>query len=240
MTNNNNETTLLELYNSGYEIADGEPDIRGWVVRNLEGRSLGTVHELLFDPAAEKVRYLVIDLKAKGLNLVDRKIIIPIGIAEIHEIGDDIILPTITIEHLATLPDYRKGKLDINTERNIRKILTGTPAAELAGESEHFYQHTHFDNEPFYKNRRRQTETGSSSSGNLKRSAVSQDDINRPFQKGSIEIVEKGEVPVVTKEARVVEEVSLNKETSERDETVKDTVRNTEVDVEKWSNDSNK
>ena len=36
-------------------------------------------------------------------------------------------------------------------------------------------------------------------------------------------------MPVVSKEARVVEEVKLNKEVEHRDETVKETVRKTEV-----------
>jgi len=52
------------------------------------------------------------------------------------------------------------------------------------------------------------------------------------FQEREIEIVEHAEVPVVNKEARVVEEVNLNKEVEHRDETVKETVRKTEVDVE--------
>jgi stress response protein YsnF len=52
------------------------------------------------------------------------------------------------------------------------------------------------------------------------------------FQEQEIEITEHAEVPVVSKEARVVEEVKLNKEVEHRDETVKETVRKTEVDVE--------
>jgi stress response protein YsnF len=52
------------------------------------------------------------------------------------------------------------------------------------------------------------------------------------FQEREIEMTEHAEVPVVNKEARVVEEVNLNKEVEERDETVKETVRKTEVDVE--------
>jgi len=52
------------------------------------------------------------------------------------------------------------------------------------------------------------------------------------FQERDIEMVERAEVPVVNKQARVVEEVSLGKEVEERSETVKDTVRKTEVDVE--------
>lgn len=52
------------------------------------------------------------------------------------------------------------------------------------------------------------------------------------FEEGTIEEIEHAERPVVAKEARVVEEVSLGKEVSEREETIKDTVRHTEVDTE--------
>ena len=55
------------------------------------------------------------------------------------------------------------------------------------------------------------------------------------FKEGEIELREHAEVPVVSKEARIVEEVSLGKEMNERNETVRDTVRKTEVDVENIS-----
>jgi stress response protein YsnF len=60
------------------------------------------------------------------------------------------------------------------------------------------------------------------------------------FQQGEIEVTEHAEVPVVNKEARVVEEVNLNKEVEERDETVKETVRKTQVDVENLEGKTNK
>lgn len=52
------------------------------------------------------------------------------------------------------------------------------------------------------------------------------------FKEGEIEMKEHAEVPVVSKQARVVEEVSLGKDVNERNETISDTVRKTEVDVE--------
>lgn len=52
------------------------------------------------------------------------------------------------------------------------------------------------------------------------------------FQEREIELIEHAEVPVVSKEARVVEEVKLNKEVQHRDEKIKETVRKTEVEVE--------
>lgn len=64
--------------------------------------------------------------------------------------------------------------------------------------------------------------------------------VNRPaseqdfatFKEGETTIKEHAEVPVVNKEARVVEEVSLNKETEERDETVRGSVRKTDVEID--------
>jgi uncharacterized protein (TIGR02271 family) len=56
---------------------------------------------------------------------------------------------------------------------------------------------------------------------------------DQPFQERTIEARETREQPVVKKEARVVEEVSLNKDIREREQTVRDTVRRTDVDVQK-------
>jgi uncharacterized protein (TIGR02271 family) len=52
------------------------------------------------------------------------------------------------------------------------------------------------------------------------------------FKEGQIEVTESAERAVVAKEAHVVEEVSLGKEVTEREQVVHDTVRSTEVDVE--------
>ncbi len=52
------------------------------------------------------------------------------------------------------------------------------------------------------------------------------------FREGTIEVRETVEEPVVAKTARVVEEVDVGKTVTERTETVSDTVRRTEVDVE--------
>lgn len=54
----------------------------------------------------------------------------------------------------------------------------------------------------------------------------------RPGQEQVIEVKEFTEEPVVSKQARVVEEVRVNKDATQRTETVRDTVRRTEVDVQ--------
>ena len=61
--------------------------------------------------------------------------------------------------------------------------------------------------------------------------AVSDADISA-FKEGTIEVTETSEVPVVAKEARVVEEVVVGKTATDRTQTIQDTVRRTDVDVE--------
>jgi uncharacterized protein (TIGR02271 family) len=57
-------------------------------------------------------------------------------------------------------------------------------------------------------------------------------DIGRAFKEGTIEVTERVEQPVVQKQARVIEEVVVGKDATERTETVRDTVRKTDVQVE--------
>lgn len=64
-------------------------------------------------------------------------------------------------------------------------------------------------------------------------------DLNN-FREGEFQVTESAEVPVVSKEARVVEEVTIGKEVSERTETVRDTVRRTDVEVEQIETDETK
>ena len=61
--------------------------------------------------------------------------------------------------------------------------------------------------------------------------AVTEADLTQ-LQSGTIEVTESAEQAVVSKEARVVEEVVVQKQAEEHVETVRDTVRRTDVDVE--------
>ena len=58
------------------------------------------------------------------------------------------------------------------------------------------------------------------------------------FREGTIDVTEIREEPVVTKTARVVEEVAINKNANQRTETVGDTVRRTDVDVQELNEGS--
>lgn len=72
------------------------------------------------------------------------------------------------------------------------------------------------------------------------RVSVQRTPVNRPateadlnaFQGNQIEVIQHAEVPVVAKTANVVEEISVGKDVTEREEVIHDTVRKTDVQVE--------
>jgi uncharacterized protein (TIGR02271 family) len=329
------DNRLEELGGSNYEIVDGEPNIKGWEVKDEVGKKIGEVDELLFNPQSGSVRYLVVDLNDNELELenADRKVLIPIGLAQLHseetedkeeheddeedrslldrETGrtdivnqstlnedetdlneyeegenretsadedesydpaddeDVVIIPNVTAGQLYALPTYEKDNVTPQMEADIRGIFEGLGLAGTPIVADDFYNHEHFNEDRFYNNSnaeeklpvikedlnigKREVETGGAritsrlverpiaESINLKEEHVNVErtPVNRPvtdadqaFQENEIELTEHAEVPVVSKEARVVEEISLNKEVSEKEETIRDTVRNTEVDIE--------
>lgn len=82
----NNYNHLIELGGSDYEIVDGEPDIRGWKVKNEAGQLIGKVDDLLFDPESQQVRYLIVDLNDAEFVIEDeKKVLVPIGLASLYD-----------------------------------------------------------------------------------------------------------------------------------------------------------
>ena len=67
---------------------------------------------------------------------------------------------------------------------------------------------------------------------------ASEAEMRHAFKESTIEVRETREEPVVSKTARVIEEVSVGKKISECTETVRDTVRRTDVDVEQVAADT--
>lgn len=275
MTNNNTTgNRLLHLKGSDYEIVPNEPDIRGWDVRDETTRHIGKVEDLIFDPQAGKVRYMVVKVDRAYDKQPNRNVLVPIGLAKLENTDEDAFLPGITTEQLAALPQY-DGTVTKEIENKIRTVLAGAGGAALLNEAannvDEFYSHDHFDDANLYgKNKEGETtvpvieeavnigkhtvETG----GAYIRSKiveqpveqtirlqeehvqVERTPVDKPlgntdfdaFKEGVIELKEYAEVPVVSKEARVVEEVVIGKEVAEHEETVRDTARKTEVNVE--------
>ncbi|HEU4859897.1 MAG TPA: PRC-barrel domain-containing protein [Chitinophagaceae bacterium] len=185
---NTNQKRLQELDRSEYEIVKGEPDIRGWDVKYITGQKLGVVEELILDTQEKKVRYLIVDLEENELKLLPRKILIPIGLAELDRKDDDVLIPNIAREQLSRLPDYDRNHLTVDAERRISSTLgremESTALAATANEVRNqnlkaaerkadkrakgkkliderdpdFYTHEHYNLDNLYKNRLHEAE----------------------------------------------------------------------------------
>ena len=147
---------LKSLKDSDFKVVDGEPNIIGWEVKNEADAYLGKVKDLLFEPESRAVRYLIVDLEDNGMNLGDKKVMIPIGIAHLHTSDDEVVLPNVHVEQFNALPAYDENRTVPATEVQIREII-GSPAALRIEESiskfdqNQFYSHHHFDRGRFYQ-----------------------------------------------------------------------------------------
>lgn len=169
--NKNKTYRLQELDHSNFEIVKGEPDIRGWDVRYKNGEKIGSVEELILDAKANKIRYMVVDLDENELRLEHRKVLIPIGFAELDKTSDDVLIPNVSVDQLCRLPDYSRNSLIPETERKIssvfgrkvkadpvttvkeeRKVRTETDFDEDDMDPD-FYRHEHYDTDRLYRNR---------------------------------------------------------------------------------------
>ena len=161
-------TRLRELSGSDYTIAKGQPDIRGWDVRDGSGRKFGAVSDLIFDIRANKVRYMVLNIfDTRELELEKRTVLVPIGMAELDPADNDVLLPSVTPFQLRALPRYDKNNLGAKVERDISTVFGragfGTTAASTTAATtvhddtdvdESFYDHDHFNEDNMYRRRR--------------------------------------------------------------------------------------
>ena len=151
---NNNYRYLQSLRQSDHAIPGPKPDVIGWEVKNEAGAYLGEVTDLLYSQAMT-VRYLVIDLSDNGMNLEDKKVMIPVGMATLHPSDDEIILTNIHINQFIALPQYDEDEVNQHTEQQTWGTL-GSPSALRMEETlaefdqQAFYSHHHFDQNRFY------------------------------------------------------------------------------------------
>lgn len=119
MSDNNNIAHFKELGNSKYEIAPGEPDIRGWTVKNDFGRIIGRVNDLILDTKAHKVKYFILDTDGNELYMVGRKILLPLEHAELDEVYRNVVFSGLSANELSSLPTYDRSSLTAKTEEII-------------------------------------------------------------------------------------------------------------------------
>lgn len=143
-----------------YEVADDDPDVRGWEVLGRNGKSIGKVDELIVDPSMMKVRYLDVDLDEEFVKTrsdyrpeekAEYHLLIPIGTAVLDEEDDEVLVNTVEPEVLLTYPVYDGDIITRDYENALRRTLN---PAETDYADEHYYEHDIYSDNAFYGARR--------------------------------------------------------------------------------------
>lgn len=129
-----------------FEVADDNPDVRGWAVRGSDGRALGTVYELIVEPDALKVRYLDVELDARFQRGSHKNhILLPIGVASLDADDDNVFVPALNAETVLQYPPYSEIQITRDYEEAMLRAL-----GLSTGTDEQFYEQSSYDAGAFY------------------------------------------------------------------------------------------
>lgn len=137
-----------------FQIAEGDPDVRGWHVLSSDGRRIGEVDNLLIDTGAMKVRYLDVDLEDDIVPGEDRHILVPIGYARLDEAEDQVVVESLSAADLPNMPVYDHGPVSREYETNLRGHFDRDFHNARQTPGSDFYAADLYDSDRFYGSRR--------------------------------------------------------------------------------------
>lgn len=107
-----------------FEMTSDSPDVRGWAVRGAEGTSLGNVFELLVDPQALKVRYLVVELDARFQpRELEHYILLPAAAVSLDSESNSVFVPMLRENAVLSYPPYTEIQITPAFEEAMQRAL---------------------------------------------------------------------------------------------------------------------
>lgn len=209
---------------SEYELVNKEQDVRGWRVLDADGAVLGVVTELLIDTDAEHVNLLRLDtgrdVAARDVTIGDREVrlVPPAGTKATAQTTLRVPIPEHT-ESAETAESVRLPVIQQELRVGKREVLRGGVRVHTRVEEHPVEEQVTLREERVVVERRPMD-------------LLVTDHFIDQLSKTPVDIVTQAEVPVVGKEARVVEEVLVRKDVDAHVETIRDTLQRTDVDVE--------
>lgn len=226
-----------------FDLVNSGQDCMGWAVVDQTGNEIGKVMEMLIETDQMKVDSIMVSggvrVPAENLALRDGRVIVS-GVKDDAQYAETQRTATAAAAPQNYEPMPRGGGA---TARNVagvtreandneitlpiveEQMTVGKRAVEKGGVN----VRTTMTEKPIQ-------ETVSLREENV---TVERHKVDRPvdnatdaFQEGTFDVTTRAEVPVVSKEARVVEEVVIDKQTTEHAETIRDTVIRTDVEVD--------
>lgn len=216
MENNNRDLYKLDSLDK-YELEHSDQDLRGKTLYTTDGKEVGRVDDMLVNTDRERVAALrleddrVIDIDC--VDIRDGKPVLLVPHERIPRPSPDFDRDNITSKHIPIIEERLEvGKRPIETGKvRIRTRVEETPVSKTVE-----VRDENIDVERRDVNER-----------------IGDKDASAMFKDRDIELTERSEKAVAGKEARVTEELVVSKETGSHKETINDTVRHTEVDVDR-------
>lgn len=107
---------------SGYTVAKGEPDVRGWEVCTLGGRELGEVEDLLIDPDRGEVVMLEVELRGEGGVHAE----VPLRSVQIDRKRKVVLVDSGDIDEGTRYDSRARDRMDAEERENIRGTYRDT------------------------------------------------------------------------------------------------------------------
>jgi sporulation protein YlmC with PRC-barrel domain len=119
------ETRVVPLSEAkDFKLGSGAPEIRGWNVFGADGERVGTVSQLLVDPAALKVRYIDVDLLDDLFPLRDdRHVLVPLEQVDLKERGNDAWVRHLPAKQIGRFPAYTGGAVHPAMEAAVQRAF---------------------------------------------------------------------------------------------------------------------
>lgn len=215
------ERTDRELYKldslDNYELVDGDQDLRGETLVTPNGEEIGEVDDMLVNPESQRVEALRLDddrvVDVDDVEIRDGKPVLLVAADRVPRPGPDFDRDNITSKHIPIIEE----KLEVAK----KPVVTGRIQVRTRTVEEPVSRNVDVRQEHIDVDRRKVDQP------------IDANADPALFKDRNIELTERGEKVVAGKEARVTEEVVVSKDTDSRTERVQDTVRHTEVDVDR-------
>ena len=224
-----------------FDLVNSGQDCMGWTVIDQSGNEIGKVTEMLIETEKMRVDSIMVSggvrIPAENFALRDGRVVVS-GV--LHQEGYTETQRTATAAATSTnyepMPRNTGSKNVAGVTRRANEDEISIPIIE-----EQMTIGKRTVEKGGVNVRTTMTETPIAESVNLREEnvTVERHKVDRPvdgatdaFQEGSFDVTTRAEVPVVSKEARVVEEVVVGKNVTEHQETVRETVKRTDVEVD--------
>lgn len=116
-----------------YEVADGYPDIRGWMVTAAGGTVVGSVRDLIVDPKALLARYVHVELGPAGTDEgIGREVLLSMGSVDLDPSTDQVLARGMTVMQFAELPPYSRAMLDRDYDAGLLRRIGVRAVSERA------------------------------------------------------------------------------------------------------------